>query len=326
MDNHSKIDPEYFRKRYELLSSSAGFKPNPVKSLVCRYCKKSEPETSFKQVTHLLPELLGQNNLHTYDECDKCNALFSSYESNLAIYIRPYITLLGIRGKNKVPAFQSRSINRDENSRTTLQHAEDNRKELIINNIDDYKINKEDKTFEILFRKPPFRPVSIYKALLKIGLSLLPVEFDKYNKRAFDLLLGKDTGLPFIRNAFITTLKRSYFKHPYADLYKARKLVDGNKEFPEYILILCFANQVIQIFLPFSEELLNVSSGKRTLEVNLYPAFAMDKNHFPDEIRFNVIDLGIDDTVTEDHRMMFSYQNAELNTPQGKLASETDNS
>src|SRR5690606_31739849 len=131
-------------------------------------------------------------------------------------------------------------------------HREGNKKELYIQALDDYALNTDAKTFDIVFRKPPFIPLKIYKSLLKIGLSLLPSEYDDANKQSFAWLTERQNHLEFIHYAFITTLKRKYFATPSADLYRAKKLAIGKSEFPEHLLILRFANQIIQIFLPFS--------------------------------------------------------------------------
>lgn len=308
-------DPLDFWKKYELLSSSKNYVPTKIKSRVCRYCDKTDKETTFTQDTHLLPELIGKNNILTFDECDICNKLFSDYESSFSIFIRPYITLLGVKGKKRIPAFQSRTVDGNEETRTTLKHKEGNQKELHIQTLDDYTINTDTKTFDIIFRKPPFIPLKIYKSLLKIGLSLLPTEFDNANKQSFAWLTNRQEHLEFIHLAFITTLKRKYFATPSADLYRAKKIVKGKSEYPEHILILCFANQIIQIFLPFSDELKKVHNGKRTLSLDLFPAFAIDKIETPQTVQIKYYDLGVATSVTENHQISFSYQSAEINIP-----------
>lgn len=308
-------DPLDFWKKYELVCSSKNFLAQATKSEVCRYCKRTNKEVTFNQDTHLLPELLGENEILTYDECDKCNKLFSKFESNFSIFVRPYITLLGVKGKKKVPKFQSRTVDRDEETRTVLRHTDGNRKELHIRMLDDYTINSETKTFDIVFRKPPFVPLKVYKTLLKVGLSLLPPKFDKANEQSFAWLTDRQEHLEFIPYAFITTLKRASFANPSADLYRAKRIVNGKWEYPEHILILCFANQVIQIFLPFSDELKKVHNGKRKLSLNLLPAFAFDKIKTAQTVEIKTYNLGVATSVTENHQISFSYQDAEINIP-----------
>jgi hypothetical protein len=310
-----KPDPHDFWEKYDLVNSSDSYSPKKIKSKVCRYCSRTEKETTFNQDTHLLPELIGENNILTFDECDLCNKLFSEYESSFSIFIRPYITLLGVKGKKKIPAFQSRTVVRDEKTRTTLKHIKGNQKELHIQNLEDYSINPNTKTFDIIFRKPPFTPIKVYKSLLKIGLSLLPTEFDKFNKNSFAWLTDRQDDLNFIPQAFITTLKRTQFKKPTAYLYRAKKIFTDSEEFPEHILIICFANQIIQIFLPFSKELNKVTHVKRQLILNLFPAFVFDKIKSSQTVEIKTYDLGITTSVSDNHQITFGYQVAEIDIP-----------
>lgn len=308
-------DPLDFWKKYELIGSSKTFVSAQRKSNTCRYCARTNEQVEFTQDTHLLPELIGENNILTFDECDECNKLFSNFESNFSIFIRPYITLMGVKGKKKIPAFQSRTVDRNEETRTVLKHTEGNRKELLIQTLDDYSINTDTKTFDIVFRKPPFVPLKVYKSLLKIGLSLLPKEFDVSNKNSFAWLTDRQEHLEFIHYAFITSLKRKSFAIPSADLYRAKKLVKGKSEFPEHILILCFANQIMQIFLPFSDELKRIHDSKRVLSLDLFPAFAFDKIETTQTVEIKTYNLGVATSVTENHKISFSYQDAEINIP-----------
>lgn len=321
MSESNKSDILEFWNRYELLSSSNNYAAIREKSNICRYCNKTDKETSFAQNTHLLPELLGKNDVLTVDECDNCNKLFSDYESHLANFIRPYITLLGVKGKNKIPSFQSRTMNGNEETRTTFKHKEGNIKELHLQALDDYTINPKTKTVDIVFRKPPFVPLKVYKSLLKIGLSLLPVKYEKFNKSSFEWLVEKQEGLTFISQGYISSLKRKYFAKPSADLYRAKSIVCGNKEYPEHILILCFANQIIQIFLPFSEELEKVHDEKRQLVISIFPGIAYDEIKDAQTLEIKAYDFGRETSVKENHKISLSYENAEINIPSKEINS-----
>ena len=309
-----------FWKKYELVNSSDSHIPSYSKSKVCRYCEKTIADTTFSQKTHLMPELLGKNNLLTFDECDSCNKLFSNYESNLSTFIRPYISIFGVNGKKKVPTFQSRMLNTKDEKRTTFKHIGPNHKMLQIECLNDYFVNPENKTCEILFRQPPFVPLKVYRALLKIGLSLLSGKLDKYNKRSFEWLTNRTEDLTFINQAYITTLQKSYFIKASADLYRARKLHEENIEYPEHVLTLCYANQVIQIFLPFSDEFQNIHNATRTLSLNFCPAFAFEKIKLPQTIKIETYNLGISNSVTENLRVTFNYGSADLNITSCRLS------
>lgn len=172
---------------------------------------------------------------------------------------------------------------------------------------DDLYIDEEQQMMRIVFRQPPIIPLNIYKALVKIGLSLLPPDFDTFNKRTFAWLLNADESIDFIQVGFMTTLKRGYVKHPAAELYRANHLRTKDEEFPEYTLILRFANQVFQIYLPFSEELLNKNNGKRKLCIELMPPMAYDI--WDESSRYLIKYFAFtDQKIKGDQTLQFSFQ------------------
>lgn len=43
---------------------------------VCRFCEQAEPRTHFRNPAPALPDCLGLDGLHAFDQCDDCRALF----------------------------------------------------------------------------------------------------------------------------------------------------------------------------------------------------------------------------------------------------------
>lgn len=67
----------------------------------CRFCGKSEPEVSFKNAAHIIPECTGNHFLASNYECDACNKFFGRYlESEYSNYFLFYHNASGISGKN----------------------------------------------------------------------------------------------------------------------------------------------------------------------------------------------------------------------------------
>lgn len=154
----------------------------------------------------------------------------------------------------KIPTFKSWTVDGIEETQTILNHNVGNQKELNIQTLEVYTTYKGIKKFDIVFRKPPFIPLKIFKLLLKIGLSLLQKEYDKVNKHFFNWLPERQVHIEFIYFAFIMSLKRKYISTPSADLYRVKQLVKGKSEFQEHILILSIVNQIIQMVLPLLDD------------------------------------------------------------------------
>lgn len=69
----------------------------------CRFCRKSEPEVSFKKEAHAISEALGNKKLIINEECDDCNELFDKKIERDFIYYHDLVrTMFGIKNKDNV--------------------------------------------------------------------------------------------------------------------------------------------------------------------------------------------------------------------------------
>ncbi|CAB1369102.1 conserved protein of unknown function [Denitratisoma oestradiolicum] len=143
----------------------------------CRFCGCTEPGR-FRTVAHTFPEALGNRWVVSDDECDDCNQRFSVYDDALASALRPFLTLGGTAGKSGVPQ-TGRSA-----GKSVIRHARvDGRRQIFIksNNVtpqDQVQFAPDGRHLRIAFPVEgiKFRPRRAYKALSKIGLSLLPTD------------------------------------------------------------------------------------------------------------------------------------------------------
>ncbi len=295
-----------------MISTSSSFADNAGKPKKCKFCKNQEPKVSFKNIPHIIPELLGSNNVIYQSECDTCNSTFSKYESHLAVFLRPYLTLNNVKGKKRVPKFHSR---KDNKGTTEVISNEEGKREMHFNqNLDDFQIDEENKVMHVNFRKTPFKPRYIYKAIARIGISLLPEpQLSFYNHVCEWIKTNNDDLTNFLPHAFITIMTRKKFKSPFANLYKAKDLVVDNEELPDLTLVLGFANVVIQIFLPYSTEFDKIHNDNRNLSINLFPAFAWDDLQNKSSVKITSIDLSSNETISQDQKIRFSFQDIEKN-------------
>lgn len=83
------------------------------KNRKCIYCgRKQEDGATFRNVSHAIPEALGNKTLIQNEECDECNDAFGKgIEKKFIDFIGVIRTIGGIRGKNnKVPIFEKNGI------------------------------------------------------------------------------------------------------------------------------------------------------------------------------------------------------------------------
>ncbi|HEX5170800.1 MAG TPA: HNH endonuclease [Cyclobacteriaceae bacterium] len=131
---------------------------------VCRFCRRDTSSTTFRQDTHLIPELMGNNILFSYFECDECNARFSKYESAFANYFNINHSFARLKGKRKIPEYYSKN----EKFRV-VPGTEDINMHSGIGN-ESVTINEQTQLMTIKTVRPSYIPCDVLKCLVKIGL------------------------------------------------------------------------------------------------------------------------------------------------------------
>ena len=157
----------------------------------CRYCGTTDAR-SFRHVAHAVPEALGNKWIETLDECDACNDIFSRYEDSLAKVIGPILTLGGTRGKRNAVRQTGRS-----GGVAVIRHdgaGKDRRLSVFVQGTINDHVGINPNTGELVFAVPVaperFIPRHAYKALVKMGLGLLPLDELKNFDRLRRWVLG----------------------------------------------------------------------------------------------------------------------------------------
>src|SRR5688572_3863804 len=103
-----------FHDKYDLIEiistespkfSKSQFKKRPNR--VCRFCKKTMPEVTFKNDAHLVSRFLNNKTLFSDFECDKCNNKFGHMESDLASFIGISRSIAGLSEDQLPPGLVS---------------------------------------------------------------------------------------------------------------------------------------------------------------------------------------------------------------------------
>jgi hypothetical protein len=156
----------------------------------CRFCGTTDPSMFGRRTNaHTFPEALGNKILFSLEECVVCNNKFSIYEDALCKAIGPFLTLGGVRGKNGV-----RQTGRSGSDFVIRYDNLGGRRNVKIQ----AKVPEVNMAFSqprsdvIKIRIPVngdmYVPLYAYKALLKIAISLLPVDELNLFKKAKESL------------------------------------------------------------------------------------------------------------------------------------------
>lgn len=328
MTKKVKGDGLHFWKVYRLVGSTNKLVKTLNEVRICRFCSNSEPTVSFKMKAHACPELFGENNIVSHDECDTCNKLFSGYESHLSKFFLPYLSAVQVKGKKKVPEFHSRTEDNDEITRTILKKGNNGGLQLIIGKNDDLLIDRENQHMSIRFRLAPHKPFYVYKSLVKIGLSILEPELVEKYRSILDWLMDKEVEIAYFPMVYITKIIHQKFAKPFAELYEANWIFKGSGFNPELTLVVNFGNIVAQIFMPLSVQFDYKRSDKKSPQLEMYPASAMynfNKEPYKDakpndvvtiDYKFSCIDLASDQSCTRDETIGFTFQDIQSQVQQ----------
>lgn len=230
----------------------------------CRFCGKDSTTTTFKSDSHVIPKALGNHYLISDFECDKCNSVFSKYETDLINFIGLSRSISTIKGRKKHPNFKSKDLKATK----TLLFNELDVLNIEAINSNDAKITQTSATeFEIRYTKSKYKPINVYKALYKIALSCMP----NYLINEYYL------GLEFLKDSFPIQLKTGLKIHtfrldkgyssPFGILFER----NSNKSNTlKHTFVLFYDTFMFQILLPFNS---SDYSRKNNLDFPVFPPF-----------------------------------------------------
>lgn len=155
----------------------------------CRFCGRTKEEgATFKKKAHAISNLVGNSQLFSYYECDECNEKFSHYESDFAEYLKPFHAVLKVCGKRGVPKYKQYLSNIDNSG-----------DKIKINVFEEdptikYSIDEKNKSVRINCRRS-YIPVNVYKALLKMALTIMPEDDVKHFSSAINFIKNEQASL-----------------------------------------------------------------------------------------------------------------------------------
>lgn len=308
-----------FFKYYNEISSTELFSNNFSSDLkkVCKFCKKTSADVTFKSKPHVLPELFGRNNFTSNDECDLCNLKFGRHENDLSNFISPYQTLISQKTKNGIPDFQGRKKMGELS--TTIININGSPSINFQNNITDFNFDYSNNVFIAKFKKKKFIPANVYKSLVKIGISLCPNEEITAYSKTLDWLLsdqleGFILDIPFA--LFRTKFSKKMYKSPSATLFKRKHNANNNAYYPNLSLLICSGIMTYQLFIPFCSETNSQTDNGRKINLEIFPAFMYELEFQKGQTEISIAsnelpiiqyDLNFNAKCEEDELVKFSY-------------------
>ena len=133
---------------------------------VCRFCHKSQPDTTFNNKAHAISEALGNKTIILLEECDECNSRFSkTIEPNIISYLSLFRTFFDIKAKGGSKKFKGKNFTIKYDKNPSIELTEGNAPDI---GEDHYNIKLE--------ANDPIVLQNIYKTLCKYYLSIIDKE------------------------------------------------------------------------------------------------------------------------------------------------------
>lgn len=174
LDNYN-IEPFYFYEQKKLGERSK-------ENRICRFCKKAQPETTFKKEAHAISEALGNKGIILNEECDKCNEYFSKIEQDIIKLHNFERALFKIPNKNnKIPKIQFKN--------GKMYYDEETKLSIFVKN--DFLKDKNNPPSNIYLNNDNYIPQNAYKALCKFALSVIDDKYLDYFRKTIDWIMGK---------------------------------------------------------------------------------------------------------------------------------------
>lgn len=266
MENAYDLACHYYDAHYEVVFQLM-FQVNEKRELGkrsprrCRFCGGTPPEATFENDAHAIPEALGNRGLTSAYECDACNKLFGNgIENDLGEWSKPYRTFARIRGKKGVPTLKKNS---DGGWRIEMV----DRKLEVRSTEDDapYVVDEANKRVIFTLKRGSYTPVAVFKAFVKIGMTLIPEEELEAFASTLQWIRDLDHGRSSLRQGpIIHTFQNGPMPNDkiVALVLRRRASVTG---VPYAFLVLGYGNDVFQVLLPAPEQDESVMGRKITL-------------------------------------------------------------
>lgn len=216
---------------------------------ICRFCDQSEPQVTFRDTAHALPECMGNKRLTTDYECDSCNHLFgNTIENDFGKWSKAQRALSGVRGKNGIPAMKGTHWRFEHDPTSGITVAQNEGEPIAVPNAAGTEIT-------LTVPREPYTPVAVLKAFTKMAISLLPDEELPNFRRALAWIHNPDHEVGLVKVSgypvFYTFVPGT---SPLTNSAILLRRKTPNLPLPYMVFVLTYGNEVFQIFVPSPEK------------------------------------------------------------------------
>ena len=232
----------------------------------CRFCKRTDTEVSFSMDAHVIPLSLGNRVLFSNYECNDCNQSFGGgIENDLGNWSKPHRTLARIRGKKGVPTIKK--VGSEQGWR--IEYGAGGFKFKEFEDEPYFVIDEENKRINFQLQRDPYTPVAVFKALVRIGLTVMPEASLCDFAEALSWIREKDhSKSAVVECPILSTFVPGPMPNDliFVALMQRRESVT---DVPFAFMVLSYGNNVLQVFLPCPKQ--DRAIERQTLTIPPFP-------------------------------------------------------
>jgi hypothetical protein len=246
-------DMAWFEEHYDMLFKLITLEMDKIElgdsiDKKCRYCGKTDKETTFKNISHAFPELMGNKKIIDLLECDACNKHFSEMlDNDLANWLQITRSLIKTKGKNnKIPNYKHHVNGR------IAEIKNDNQETIIKIPEEHFSIDLEKHEFILRLVQPSYVPIAVFKSFIKMALAVMPELCIQECEHLKTWILEKEhTYADFLY--FKPELFVQFIPGPINNnilMFSLLKRKSNKDNCPYLVFVLQYANYIYQIILP----------------------------------------------------------------------------
>lgn len=222
----------------------------------CRFCGKGQNEVNFTKTAHAFPESIGNHALATNYECDICNEFFGdTIENEFANFFILSNSIMQIDGKNGIPKCNYKipcEKRTDECANYCIEISQNNGIPNIrlCKEVDNRYINLTKNSITISKPVGKCCPIAVYKALVKMAITVMPIEELRLFSNAISWILNPEHSNFYNDKNLLVQYKMipgfTVTKYPHYVLYR-RKTNDFNKPYMLFNLTYSCYSLLIEV-------------------------------------------------------------------------------
>lgn len=285
---------DLFSKSYELINVDfANETDNPNnfknKSGKCKFCNPFNSVAKFTKKSHTIPQFLGNQSSISDFECDNCNDLFGEYENQFSKFFGHIITINGTKGKRGIPD----SASADNKTIAYGRRIADNVSGIAFGHnktdLKNIKFDPKNKNFSLVTKTEKYIPLSIYKALLKMAVGLMPEKYLEENINVLEFLRDKKHA-KFSSKPLIKLVLFSLSKHYERTSILLFKRLEKVKDLPPFLFVLLYEQFMFQILIPNSFDS-GESNSQNAVFCPLFPPYLNSSGEVRFDFSVDIINL-----------------------------------